>query len=896
MAYKAPVLKQKFFDENGDPLSGGKLYSYVAGTTTPTATYTDKAATVPNTNPIILDSEGECELWLVQGSYKFVLHNSLDVEQWTQDLIEIVDENSVGEVTLLTVADSPYFVSNSDSGKLLSVDASGGNVVLLMNSISSFLSGFSFNVTIKKSDSSTNTVYIGRSDTDTIDGGASKTLRNKNDSISFIPDTNSSPKNWVSYSSMPDKLALSLGTAALPSYSFEGDSNTGVYSPAADKVGVVAGGEEILRVENDGSISFMKEVASTPATPSTGVKKIYHKDDGKLYTLNDAGAETELGSGGGSGGINYIDNPDAEAGSNGVTVTSNITKALETANPIRGKQSFKFTIASTATTADYIEFDLKDIDGLGQNIDNFDKGKSNHISFDYRTDSNYTTDDLQVVVRNTDANSGSGEDELVRGGTESGKLGATSTNDNRFTGVVYFNSTDNSYKLRLNVVSAPSSASEIIIDNISMGPDKIMDMPIQGYMGSYVPTITTGTGTVTNYTAICHYWRDDDKVTVRGRLEFTGAAGTWGTNLNFSQPPGTTRDLSKALAAEAMGTAVIGDFGSGWNDAFPFVNGTTISILAKGSAGSYVGASFLSSTVPITFTTNDSINFQVTYPVTEWANSSALLSTQERLNQNVDIAGAGNAATVLTANVTDIDFTEITDTNGSWNGSKFIAPYNGKFTVVGCAFLSGSAVIEINSFIDGSADKLCGHNGGDSSTIHTFMWQGRLQKDQELSFRSDAGVTLSNDTNNHWIDISGIPDLTVIGAPSGVLKTQTKVLSSDVLNTSTISDFTFNNLTIGMSYIISGCFSVSGLATAQTNITMDVNHDGSIIKKLVLSREATNESYSVGLYIPFIATATSLTFDATIPTAFNYVAGNGTREESFITVSECNPMIETNEW
>ena len=47
------VPKLQFFDNNGNPLVGGKLYTYAAGTTTPLATYTDASSGTPNTNPII---------------------------------------------------------------------------------------------------------------------------------------------------------------------------------------------------------------------------------------------------------------------------------------------------------------------------------------------------------------------------------------------------------------------------------------------------------------------------------------------------------------------------------------------------------------------------------------------------------------------------------------------------------------------------------------------------------------------------------------------------------------------------------------------------------------------------------------------------------------------------
>ena len=76
----------QFFDNSGNPLTGGKIYSYLAGTTTPTPTYTTEAATVNHPNPIILDSAGRVpsggEIWLKEGSatyYKFVLNTTTDV-------------------------------------------------------------------------------------------------------------------------------------------------------------------------------------------------------------------------------------------------------------------------------------------------------------------------------------------------------------------------------------------------------------------------------------------------------------------------------------------------------------------------------------------------------------------------------------------------------------------------------------------------------------------------------------------------------------------------------------------------------------------------------------------------------------------------------------------------
>lgn len=92
--YLSPVggVAAQFFDNNGVILSGGKLYTYAAGTTTPLATYTTTAGNVPRTNPIILDAAGRVseggEIWL-DGTiqYKFVLKTTVDVLIATYDNI-----------------------------------------------------------------------------------------------------------------------------------------------------------------------------------------------------------------------------------------------------------------------------------------------------------------------------------------------------------------------------------------------------------------------------------------------------------------------------------------------------------------------------------------------------------------------------------------------------------------------------------------------------------------------------------------------------------------------------------------------------------------------------------------------------------------------------------------
>lgn len=84
-----PNGKQQYTDSSGNPLSGGKLYTYAAGTSTPQATYSDAAGAVPNANPVVLNSRGEATIFWSSAPYKAVLKDSADVEIWSQDNLEI---------------------------------------------------------------------------------------------------------------------------------------------------------------------------------------------------------------------------------------------------------------------------------------------------------------------------------------------------------------------------------------------------------------------------------------------------------------------------------------------------------------------------------------------------------------------------------------------------------------------------------------------------------------------------------------------------------------------------------------------------------------------------------------------------------------------------------------
>jgi hypothetical protein len=81
----APPPRFRATDTNGAPLVGGQLFTYQAGTVTPLATFDGSGAA--NTNPVLLDANGEASVRLGPGPYKFVLEDADGNQLWAEDNI-----------------------------------------------------------------------------------------------------------------------------------------------------------------------------------------------------------------------------------------------------------------------------------------------------------------------------------------------------------------------------------------------------------------------------------------------------------------------------------------------------------------------------------------------------------------------------------------------------------------------------------------------------------------------------------------------------------------------------------------------------------------------------------------------------------------------------------------
>ena len=127
MASLTPTPKQQIYGSDGNPLVGGKIYTYAAGTTTPLATYTDAGAGTANTNPIILNSLGQANIWLApSSSYKFSVYTSADVLLYTVDNIA----TPIDYLSLVTSLASPPPIGSTapNTGAFTTLAATTGTI------------------------------------------------------------------------------------------------------------------------------------------------------------------------------------------------------------------------------------------------------------------------------------------------------------------------------------------------------------------------------------------------------------------------------------------------------------------------------------------------------------------------------------------------------------------------------------------------------------------------------------------------------------------------------------------------------------------------------------------------------------------------------------------------
>lgn len=112
--YTLPFYHQRFFDNSGNPLSGGKIYFYVVDSVIPKNIYVDKGLTTPAQNPLTLDSAGICpQFFAVDGAYDIVIKDKNGI---TIDTPKYIEATSTSGTSSISLSSSGWVYYNSLSG------------------------------------------------------------------------------------------------------------------------------------------------------------------------------------------------------------------------------------------------------------------------------------------------------------------------------------------------------------------------------------------------------------------------------------------------------------------------------------------------------------------------------------------------------------------------------------------------------------------------------------------------------------------------------------------------------------------------------------------------------------------------------------------------------------
>lgn len=271
-------------------------------------------------------------------------------------------------------------------------------------------------------------------------------------------------------------------------------------------------------------------------------------------------------------------------------------------------------------------------------------------------------------------------------------------------------------------------------------------------------------------------------------------------------------------------------------------------------------------------------------------------------NQNI----SDSTETIVNFDNVLYDDDNLVTTGASW---KWTAPRAGFISVQPTIIFNGTGQVDINetwqtriyknggSFKRGDLRTSFGSPTSMNMSLNgSAVWD--VQKGDEIDVRvfQNTGDTQAIASGNpsyvsiHYIDKK---PLALVDVQS---KFQTKFLAANfTTNAATMTDLTFNNLTVGKAYTVhlSPYFRVNNTAGPIINILNGATQIGRVTFK---PTTAGNSQAHFTKVHTFIATDTVLTFLTASFSASTFAQGNGTQDNTSATLIEVQNLIETSEW
>jgi hypothetical protein len=450
----------------------------------------------------------------------------------------------------------------------------------------------------------------------------------------------------------------------------------------------------------------------------------------KLFKTNPQdGSWVVMGEGADSGGINYINNPDAESNVvgwatyadaaaavpvDGTGGSPNVTWTRNTTTPLRGAADFLFTKDAANRQGQGV--------GDAFTIDRADQATVLRISFDYISSANYADGDVRVYIYDV-------TNALV---IELSKRDLDASSFGKYIGEFQTASNSTSYRLILHVASTNASAYTINADNFVVGPREIARGPMvtdwQSYTLNIGATTTAPTkGTVAVDTARWRRVGDSMEVYYTYRQSAGGSAGS-GTYL-FPLPTGYSVDTSKISLQGGAGDSQVG-FGrvasttadaANYNTQCTVIlfNSTSVALQTAAGGG---GPDTVGQVRPVTSfwfqlsgVTSYSFNYRV--PILGWSSNQTISSDFGGRLISLEVSRASSSQVITASTDTKILFNSTSgniDTVAGWSTA------NSEYTI------QESGEYEINPQLCFQA--VAGAGAGDirikkgSSNIRTQYW------------------------------------------------------------------------------------------------------------------------------------------------------------------------------
>lgn len=802
------------------------------------------------------------------------------------------------DVVYVTNGDSPISITDNDTGKLYNCDCTSGDIVFNLPAISGLTLDAPWVIGVKKTDSSANQITVNRNGTDTIDGGTSVTVTIQNRGKTIIPDADSTPDDWttIEFGAMPSNTAYVDATQT-----FTG-ANTF---------------DEIITNEKE---TQFQELSTTPSTPASGYKKLYPKDDGLMYTLDDAGLEVPVGTGSG-GGLDvfytedfFITNETAFTTSRntnfGGAGTFGGTLDIEESTPISGNKSLKYTQGSPSANdnivSEAISLDPKQEEG-GQWIG---------VNFWYKYDGD--DDDIRFVLWD-DTN-----DKEITDGSE---LLKEATSPKRFADSYFIPDGVSTIKWGFQV-EVENNGAILLADDVEMSTRpfdfrEVVNITDWQNGGEIELSNTSGSTTKGTRSVDTVRWRrvgDSMEILMDYLQTGTGSDGS-GEPL-FKIPGGYKIDSQKLVMSSSA-------HGSGYN------------ITPNGSSVGFAQLRLSASTVMVSgavvvyddeyvrivgnamHTNNDSVypgsaidgwgtfdlsdfylKLRMTVPIVGWRSAAEHVVTPARQTLTNRTAWGTLTTVGMSTSASDVYYQRVGDTMKVF----------GTMTVTSPGSSSAGITMRSGVTIDHSLGKhVCGWyfrtNGTVSSHGGTVFTDGSTNRvylaNPSLISGSSTGSGATEKESANTIFGSGEPvsfyfevkieewtSDAVFLAALPVNYTQEKNLTSNVTTTGDISDLQCSNLVVGNWYTVT-----LKLASQASSNPVEVNlYSGASQAGTLYDAQRFDSSGTSFGKVSFVSTfkAVSTNLYVNVNSISDTIYGNDTKTQTHLRIEERNDLRETN--